>query len=69
MRQITNGQLTVEESAERLTQKVLSILKDIATNEDVSKRKYPRLAQVALAGVPFSKLRLQVTIYAIKMLE
>jgi hypothetical protein len=52
MREITNGQLLIEQSARRLATKVLSILKDMATDEDNSWRKYPRAAQ--LYGVAFS---------------
>ena len=44
MREITNGQLSIEESAKRLISKTLSILKDIATDEDLSIRKYTRTA-------------------------
>jgi hypothetical protein len=67
MRQITNGQLTVEQSAKRLASKLLSILKDIDTDEDPSGNKYPRLAQ--LHGDAFRLLRSQVTQYAITKLE
>ena len=42
MREITNGQLSIEQSARRLATKVVSILKDIAIDEDESWRKYPR---------------------------
>ena len=67
MREITNSQLSIEQSARRLATKVLSILKDIAVDEELSVRKYPRVAQ--LHGVAFRQLRSQITIYAAKMLE
>jgi hypothetical protein len=44
MREIINGQLTIEDSAKRLISKTLSILKDMAADEDLSIRKYTRLA-------------------------
>jgi hypothetical protein len=67
MREITNGQLSIEQSAKRLMTKMLSILKEISTDEDLSVRKYPRVTQ--LHGVTFRLLRAQTTIYAAKMLE
>src|SRR2546423_42876 len=66
MRQITNGQLTVEQSAKRLASKLLSILNDVHTNEEPSGNKYPRPAQ--LHGDAFQLLRSQVTQYAITKL-
>jgi hypothetical protein len=67
MREITNGQLSIEQSAKRLATKMLSILKEISTDEDLYVRKYPRVTQ--LYGVAFRLLRAQTTIYAAKMLE
>jgi hypothetical protein len=67
MREITNGQLSIEQSAKHLATKILSILKDISTDEELSARKYPRVTQ--LHGVAFMQLRSQITIYAAKMLE
>ena len=69
MREITNGQLSIEESAKRLISKTLSILKDMATDEDLSIRKYTRTAQLVTDGVAFQLLRNQVTIKAMKLLE
>jgi hypothetical protein len=46
---------------------MLSILKEIAADEDLSIRKYPRVTQ--LHRVAFRLLRSQITIYAAKMLE
>jgi hypothetical protein len=69
MREITNGQLSIEESAKRLIRKTLSILKDMATDEDLSIRKYTRTAQLINEGVAFQLLRNQVTIQAMKLLE
>jgi hypothetical protein len=67
MREITNGQLSIEQSAKRLAKKVLSILKEISTDEDLPLRKYPRAAQ--LRGVAFEHLRAQVSNEAITLLE
>ena len=67
MREITNIQLSIEQSARRLAIKVLSILKDMVNDEDNSWRKYPRVAQ--LHGITFKHLRSQITIYTIKILE
>jgi hypothetical protein len=67
MREITNGQLSIDQSSKRLIIKMLSILKEIPTDEDLSVRKYPRVTQ--LHGVTFRLLRAQTTIYAAKMLE
>ena len=53
MREITNGQLSIEESAKRLISKTLSILKDIAIDEDLSIRKYTRTIQLINKGVAF----------------
>ena len=50
-----NGQLTIEQSAKRLMKKVLSVLKEMSTDEDISLRKYPRITQ--LHGVAFQRLR------------
>src|SRR5436190_1284559 len=69
MREITNGQLSIEESTKRLISKTLSILKDIATDEDLSIRKYTRTAQLINEGVAFQLLRNQVTIKAMRLLE
>jgi hypothetical protein len=44
MREIINNELSIEQSARRLTIKVLSILKDIAVDEELSIRKYSRIA-------------------------
>jgi len=43
MREITNGQLSLDQSAARLLSKVSSILKDIRTNEAQSQGSYLRL--------------------------
>jgi hypothetical protein len=69
MREITNGQLSIEDSAKRLISKTLSILKDMAVDEDISIRKYTRTAQLAFDGVAFQLLRNQVSIKAMKLLE
>jgi hypothetical protein len=67
MREITNGQLSIKQSAKHLATKVLSILKDISTDEELSSKRYPRVTQ--LHGVAFRQLRNQITIYAAKMLK
>jgi len=69
MREITNGQLSIEESAKRLISKTLSILKDMAIDEDLSIRKYTRTAQLINEGLAFQLLRNQVTIQAMRLLE
>jgi len=43
MRQITNGQLSIEQSVRNLARKMQSLLKDIAVDEEPSIRKYPRV--------------------------
>ena len=65
MRQITNGQLSLEQSAQRLCSRVKSIIKDLALDEQESMRKYPRLAQIR----PFEQLRYNISIYTIKLLK
>lgn len=67
MREITNSQLSIEQSAKRLARKVLSILKDISTDEDLPLRKYPPAAQ--LHSIAFEHLRTQVLYEAITLLE
>ena len=67
MRQITNGQLSIEQSVRNLIRKMQSLLKDIAVDEEPSIRKYPRVAQ--LHGDAFRFLRGQITKYAILLLE
>jgi hypothetical protein len=69
MREITNGQLLIEESAKRLISKTLSLLKNIATDEDLSIRKYIHTAQLINEGIAFQLLRNQVTIKAMKLLK
>ena len=65
MREITNAQLSLEESAKRLAQKVHSIIKDIEADETVSYRAYSRLTQTNT----FKSLRMKVTNSALKMIE
>jgi hypothetical protein len=65
LRQITNAQLSLEDSARNLCRKVTSILKDLNTDEQNSMRKYPRLAQSYI----FSSLRYKVSSYAIAKIE
>jgi len=67
MRELTNGQLTIEQSAKRLAKKMLSILKEMSIDEDMSLRKYPRVTQ--LHGVAFQRLREKVSNKAIELLE
>ena len=56
MREITNGQLSIKESTKRLISKTLSILKDIATDEDLFIRKYACTTQLINEGVAFQLL-------------
>lgn len=65
MRQISNGQLSLEQSANRLCTKIKSIIKDLAVDEQESMRKYPRLTQTR----PFESLRYTISLYAMRMLE
>ena len=69
MREITNGQLSIEESAKRLISKTLSILKNMATDEDLSIRNYTPTAQLVTEGIAFQLLRNQVMVRAMKLLE
>jgi hypothetical protein len=45
IREIINGQLSLEAATKRLISKILSILKEIEINEERSFRGYPRLLQ------------------------
>jgi hypothetical protein len=67
IREITNGQLSFEESGKRLARKVLSILKELSTDEANSLRSYPRLAQLDFRA--FQDLVVSITSYALKMIE
>jgi hypothetical protein len=65
VRELTNAQLSLEESAKRLARKVVSIIKDIESDEAESARLYPRLAQSPV----FRSLTMRITRYALEMLE
>jgi hypothetical protein len=65
--EITNSQLSFEESGKRLSRTVLSILKDLATDEDSSLRGYDRLAQLDFAA--FKYLITTISNKALKMVE
>jgi hypothetical protein len=67
VRELTNGQLCLEDATKRLISKVLSILKDIETSEGISTRLYPRLLQSDLQA--FRNLRCTITIYAAQKIE
>jgi hypothetical protein len=67
VREITNGQLSFERSAKNLSQKVLSILKDLTTDEDDSIRHYVRTAQLDLAA--FKYLVCTISNYALAKIE
>lgn len=67
VREITNSQLSFEESGKCLSRKVLSILKDLATDEDSSLRGYDRLAQLDFAA--FKYLGTTISNKALKMIE
>ena len=56
MCEITNGQLTIKELAKCLISKTLSILKDMAIDEDFSICKYTCLVQFAGEGLAFKDL-------------
>jgi hypothetical protein len=65
VREITNGQLSLEDAVKRLTQKSLSSLKDIDTDEASSYGAYSRLAQSSV----FIDLRMKVSRRALEMVE
>lgn len=67
MTSMTNGQLSFERSAKNLSQKVLSILKDLATDEDHSLRHYVRTAQLDFAA--FKYLVCAISNYALVKIE
>jgi hypothetical protein len=67
VREITNSQLSFEESGKRLSRKMLSILKDLATDEDSSLRGYDRLAQLDFAA--FKYLVMTISNEALKKIE
>jgi hypothetical protein len=65
VRELTNAQLSLEESVKRLMMKINSVIKDIDQDEVSSAASYSRLAQ----SPPFRLLRLNVSKYAITHLE
>ena len=65
MREVTNAQLSLEESAKRLALKVRLIIKDIKSDETISYRAYSRLTQTNT----FKSLRMKVTNSALIMIE
>lgn len=65
MTQVTNGQLSLEEAAKRLTSKVVSTLKDIEADEAPATTSYSRLAQSSA----FTSLRLKVSRKATELIE
>ena len=64
IREITNGQLSFEDSGRRLASKILSILKDLATFEYASLRSYDRRSQLDFAA--FQHLACTISNYALK---
>ena len=67
IRQTTNSQLSFENSGRRLTGKILSILKELATHEYSSLRSYDRLAQLDFAA--FKNLACTISNYALRKIE
>ena len=67
IREITNGQLSFEDSGRRLASKILSILKDLATFEYASLRSYNRRSQVDFAA--FQYLTCTISNYALKKIQ
>lgn len=65
MREVTNAQLSLEDSAKRLCSKVKSILRDLVVDEQHSLRKYPRLAQ----AYAFTDLRYNISNFALNLLQ
>jgi hypothetical protein len=67
IREITNGQLSFEDSGRRLASKILSILKDLATFEYASLRSYDRRSQLDFAA--FQHLACTISNYALKKIQ
>ena len=67
VRQTTNSQLSFEDSGRRLTGKILSTLKELATHEYSSLRSYDRLAQLDFAA--FQNLACTISNYALRKIE
>ena len=67
IRQTTNSQLSFKDSGRRLTGKILSILKELATHEYSSLRSYDRLAQLDFAA--FKNLACTISNYALRKIE
>jgi hypothetical protein len=67
VREMTNGQLSLEAATKRLISKVLSVLKEIEIDEERSLRGYPRLLQADSRA--FANLKCTITIYAAQMIE
>jgi hypothetical protein len=67
VREMTNGQLSLEAATKRLISKILSILKEIDIDEELSLRSYPRLLQADSRA--FINLKCTITIYAAQMIE
>jgi hypothetical protein len=65
--EIINGQLSFKRSAKNLSQKVLSILKDLVTDEDNLLCQYIRTAQLDLAA--FKHLICTISNYALTKIE
>jgi len=63
--ELTNAQLSREDSVKRLMMKIDSVIKDIDEDEASSTASYSRLAQTP----PFRLLRMKVSKYAVKRLE
>ena len=67
LRELTNGQLCLEDATKRSISKVLSISKDIETSEGISTRLYPCLLQSD--PQTFRNLRCTIIIYAAEKIE
>jgi hypothetical protein len=67
IRETCNAQLSIHETINRLASKVSSVVKQLATDEGESLRKYPRHLQ--LAGDMFERLRVRISIWAARKLE
>src|SRR5437764_1047237 len=67
VKEITNGQLSFEESGKNLALKVLSILKDVAIDEAPSSRGYNQLTQLYRSA--FKHLIVSITNYALKKIK
>jgi hypothetical protein len=66
-RECLHGNLSIEDSVDKLTNKVISVMKTITVSEGKSTRNYPRHFQ--LSGQAFNDVRCQITLWAAQKVE